>query len=344
MATGDRPRPNDLSLHDNLVARPLEHHLFQALRIVEAHHADAPRIGEARRPREERVRLGQEAELAFPPSTIAAYRPAEGGRPGKLVNRSFGFFGPNGPLPLHLTEYARNRQRNARDGTLVAFADMLTHRFLALFYRAWREGQPAASHDRAEDSLAEKVSALAGYRGAGFEGRDRVPANLRRHFAGHLALGPRPPEGLVAILSDHFGVPVTLQEFVGTWLELEPDDRWQLGRPAGLGRTTSVGDRVWSRSAKFRLRIGPLSRTQYESLLPGGAGIACLHDIVRSYVGDVLDYDVNLVLAGRDVPRAALDGETRLGQTSWSRGRDDGDGPPRPDAADLFIHPDRTAA
>ncbi len=344
MAPSNRPRPHDLTLHDRLVERPLEHHLFQALRIIEAHHSDAPRLGESRRPREDRVRLGQEAELAFPPSTIASYRPGAGERPGKLVNRFFGFFGPQGPLPLHMTEYARNRLRNNRDGTLVAFADMLTHRFLSLLYRAWREGQPAANYDREEDRLSDKVSALAGFYGKGFDDRDAMPENARRHFAGHLALGQRTPEGLVAILSDHFGVRVALEEYVGDWLELEPDDRWQLGRPAGLGRTTSIGGRVWSRTAKFRLRIGPLPRAQYERLLPGGPSIARLHAIVRTYVGDALDYDVNLVLAAADVPRAALDGDTRLGQTSWSRGRDDGDGPPRPDADDLFIQPDRRAA
>ena len=343
MATRDRPRPDDLTLHDGLVAEPQSHHLFQALRIIEAHHADAPRLGESLRPREDAVRLGQEAELAFPPSTISSYRPAEGGRPARLINRFFGLFGPHGPLPLHLTEFARDRQRNARDGTFVAFADMLTHRFLSLFYRAWRSAQPAASYDRGEGAVTDKVAALAGFHGTALKHRDAMPDVARLHFAAHLAHGARTPEGLRSILSAFFEAPVEMEDFIGSWLDLEPDDTWQLGRPAGLGQTTSIGSRVWSRAAKFRLRIGPLPMADYEKLLPGGPSLARLDAIVRTYAGDALDYDVNLVLAGRDVPRAALNGEVRLGQTSWVRSRDVEGGDP-PDAANLYLAPPGAAA
>ena len=344
MAPRDRPRPDNLTLYDGFVARPEAHHLYQALRILEAHFAEAPRFGEARRPREEPVRLGQEAELAFPPSTIASYKPARGEAPAQLVNRFFGFWGPHGPMPLHLTEYARNRQRNHRDPTLVAFADMLTHRFMTLLYRAWRDGQPAASHDRPDDKLSAKVSALAGFHGDFLRNRDAMPDTLRRHFAAHLGQGQRTAEGLVSIVAEFFKAPVTLEECVGSWLSLEPDDRWQLGSAAALGQTTSIGSNVWSRSAKFRLRIGPLRQADYERMLPGGASFERLRAIVRTYVGDALDYDVNLVLAGQDVPRTCLDGGTRLGQTSWSRLRDDGDAAPRPDADDLILSPGAMAA
>ena len=338
MATGKRPGPDHLSHLDRLARSPEEHHVFQALRVIEASFPEAPRLGESRRPREDRVRLGQEAELAFPPSTIAAFKPPAGERPGRLVNRFFGLFGPQGPLPLHLTEYVRDRQRNHRDSTFVAFADMLTHRMMSLLYRAWSTGQPAPSFDRDDDPMARKVAALAGYHGAHMQNRDAMPDLTKRHFAGHLAQGSRNAEGLVSILSAFFSVPVRLQQFVGSWLELEPDDRWQLGAMAGLGQSTSIGQRVWTRAAKFRLRIGPLSLRDYERLLPGGAPLGRLRAIVRNYAGDALDWDVNLVLAGDEVPRASLGGSTRLGHTSWIM-TPTGDDEPRPDAEDLFLYP-----
>ncbi|MCU9849885.1 type VI secretion system baseplate subunit TssG [Defluviimonas sp. WL0024] len=338
MATGERARSTDLSLFENLKARPEEHHLFQALRIVEAAFPDAPRLGESLRPREDPVRLGQEAELAFPTSSIARFEAPQPGKPGRLTNRFFGFFGPQGPLPLHLTEFARDRLRNHRDGTFVAFANMLTHRFMSLFYRAWASGQPAPSHDRGDDPVARKVSALAGYRGAALEGRDELPDDVRRYFVAHLASGPKTPEGLVAIITSYLGVPAAIQEFVGSWLDLEPDDTWQLGGPARLGRSTSIGSRVWSRSSKFRLLLGPMPLADYERLLPHGSSMKRLQAIVRTYVGDALEWDVNLVLRGEDVPRASLGGSTRLGHTSWVRMRADTD-QTRPDAADLYVYP-----
>jgi type VI secretion system protein ImpH len=337
MATGKGPRPDDLSLYGQLAASPEEHHVFQALRLLEAHFAEAPRLGESRRPREDRLRLGQEAELAFPPSTIAGFIPPEGDRPARLTNRFFGLFGPQGPLPLHLTEYARDRKRNHRDPTMVAFADMLTHRMLSLLYRAWTQGQPAVSFDRADDPMAKRIAAFTGYSGKGLPDRDAMPDLAKLHFSGHLSQGAKHPEGLVSILSAFLEVPVHLEEYVGSWLQLEPDDRWQLGSGA-LGRSTSLGDKVWSRTAKFRLRIGPLSLADYNRLLPGGRALSRLRSIVRSYVGDVLDWDVNLVLAGDEVPRASLGGSTRLGHTSWIRSRPDPD-KDQPDAGDLYLYP-----
>lgn len=339
MATGNRVGPDDLSHFDRLIKEPEKHHVFQALRVIEATFEDAPRLGESRRPREDKVRLGQEAELAFPPSTIAEFKLGVGDRPARLTNRFFGLFGPNGPLPLHMTQYARDRYRNHRDSTFVAFANMLTHRMMSLLYRAWTTGQPAPNFDRTDDPMARKVAALAGYHGHALRDRDAMPDLAKLHFAGHLAQAARNPEGLVSILSAFFRVPVKLQQFVGCWLELEPDDQWQLGHRAALGRSTSIGQRVWTRAAKFRLRIGPLSFVDYERLLPGGDSQQRLQSIVRNYVGDSLDWDVNLVLSGDEVPRASLGGTTRLGHTSWIRTRPDADDM-RPNAEDLFLYPE----
>ncbi|EBA14504.1 hypothetical protein RSK20926_01502 [Roseobacter sp. SK209-2-6] len=328
-----------MSLFDQLVDAPEKHHVFQALRILEAHFDEAPRLGESRRPREDALRLGQEAELAFPPSTIADFKPASAAGPARLTNRFFGLFGPQGPLPLHLTGYARDRQRNHRDSTMVGFADMLTHRMMSLLYRAWTQGAPAVSFDRDDDPIADRVAAIAGYHGVGLQDRDAMPDLAKLHYAGFMGQGTKTPEGLVSILSDFLKVPVQLEEFVGSWLQLEPDDRWQLGAGVGgLGQSTSIGEKVWSRSAKFRLKIGPLSLTDYERLLPGGTALERLRAIVRSYVGDFLDWDVNLVLAGDAVPRASLGGTTRLGHTSWVRSRPDPDAD-QPDAEDLFLYP-----
>ena len=139
-------------------------------------------------------------------------------------------------------------------------------------------------------------------------------------------------------MSVFFGIPVKLRQFVGCWLELEPDDCWQLGSPAGLGQATSVGQKVWSRAAKFRLQVGPLSLEDYKRMLPGGESLDRFTSIVRNYVGDTLDWDINLILAGDEVPRASLGGSTKLGHTSWIGTRKDMD-EVRADATDLYLYP-----
>ena len=334
MAAPNGKRPDHLTHFQRLIDDPQSHHIFLALRILEAENSDKPRLGQSRRPREDRVRLGQEARMAFPPTTIRAFTPP-GAKPGSLINRFFGFFGPHGPLPIHMTEHARERQINERDGTFVAFANMLTHRMMSLMYRAWVTGHPAVDFDRGLDTQFEgHIAALAGHHGTHLRNRDAMPDMAKRHYAGLIGAGTKNREGLIALLSGFFDAPVRMQEFIGCWLELEPDDRWELGKGGGLGQTTSIGTRVWSRSAKFRVIIGPVSLEEYERLLPGQASMDKLTAAVRNYAGDALDYDVNVVLKGDEVPAATLGGQTRLGQTSWV-----GTQAAQVDAADLYLEP-----
>jgi type VI secretion system protein ImpH len=217
----------------------------------------------------------------------------------------------------------------------VGFANMLTHRIMSLMYRAWVTGQPAVDFDRGADTQFERhIAALGGHYGAALRGRDAMPDMAKRHYAGLMAGGTKNAEGLVAILSGFFQAPVKIEQFVGSWLDLEPDDQWELGKGGGLGQTTSIGNRVWTRNAKFRLIIGPVSLQDYERLLPGNPSMDKLAAVVRNYVGDALEYDVNVVLKGDQVPAAQLGGDTRLGQTSWigTRASD-------ADADDLYLEP-----
>lgn len=336
MAPGHRPGADHLTHLSRLEETPEKHHIFHAFRVLESAYPDAPRIGESRRPRDDRVRFGQEAELSFPPSTVAGFKAPTGDKPGRLTNRFFGLFGPQGPLPLHLTEHARARLRHHRDPTFIEFANILTHRLMTLLYRAWRSGQPAPSFDRGDsDGIERKIAAIGGHHGTHLRGRDDFPDLAKRHFAGLLAQGPKNAEGLVSILQAFFGARVEVEQFVGCWLELEPDDRWQLGKaPAALGQTTSVGERVWTRGSKFRIRIGPLSLEDYERLLPGGGSLNRLRAIVRNYVGDALDWDVNLILRHEDKPAPVLGQTVRLGQTGWI-----GQDKTQQDADDLYLEP-----
>ena len=87
--------------------------------------------GEAERPAAEPVRLGQDPELAFAPAPLAWFGAEPGAAKPRLQVRLFGLFGPNGPLPLHVTEFARDRLHNAADRTLCRFLDVFHHRFVA---------------------------------------------------------------------------------------------------------------------------------------------------------------------------------------------------------------------
>jgi type VI secretion system protein ImpH len=324
-------------LFDLLRAAPYRFGFFQALRKLECAHANRPRLGTAPRPAEDVVRLGQKVSLTFAPSTLADFEPSETGPP-RLQVYFLGLFGPNGPLPLHLSDYARQRLANVHDPTLSRFADIFHHRILSLFYRAWAHARPTVNFDRPDsDRFATYVGATFGLGTPGVTNRDAVPDIGKLHYAGLFAAQTRHAEGLIALLTDFFRLPVALEEFVGHWLTLPAESHWRLGtsrNTGALGVSTIVGARVWDRQYKFRIIFGPLDRDDYERLLPGGEYLPRLLALVRNYVGDEYTWDVNLVLKKDEVPALELGGDGRLGWSTWALS-----GTPAEDADDLYLQP-----
>ncbi|GMV31534.1 MAG: hypothetical protein AMXMBFR59_36590 [Rhodanobacteraceae bacterium] len=327
------------ALWQTLEQAPHAYDLFALLRRVEALHPHFPRLGRAKRPSQEPLRIGQEPSSFFAPATIARLdtRPGRKGGP-KLVIHSFGLFGPNGPLPLVMTEYAHERAIHHGDRTLIEFADIFHHRLTLLFYRAWADAQSTVSLDRPQDEKFTRHAASTIAYGLGAtRDRDSVPDHARLNHAGHLVRQTRNAEGLARILANFFRVPAAIEEFVGRWLSLPRDQRSRLGANRGsrLGVDVVAGNAVWDRQHRFRVRLGPMPRAAYDDLLPPGTGHRQLLDWVRTYIGIELDWDVRLVLRRADVPQARLGGDTRLGWTTWlGRGR------PR-DREDLVLDPER---
>jgi type VI secretion system protein ImpH len=152
---------------------------------------------------------------------------------------------------------------------------------------------------------------------------------VKRSFAGRLAHDARNEEGLRALIAHFFSAPVAIESFVGSWLELDAQDRFAF-RPRGvrprarLGQSITVGERVWSREAKFTVRIGPLGLDAYRRLLPGGESLRRLRAIVLNYAGETLDWELNLVLRGEEVPETRLGVSGALGWTTWVGERAEG--------------------
>ncbi|WP_342113463.1 type VI secretion system baseplate subunit TssG [Pseudoduganella sp. OTU4001] len=317
-----RDQANHLTLFRELEEKPYQYDYFQALRRVECLFPQLPRIGQALRPADEPLRLAQEAAVTFAPSTLSAFGTPPGAMAPRLEVRFFGLLGPNGPLPLHLTEFVRGRAQHAADLAPSRFLDIFHHRFLAMFYRAWAQAQPTVSLDRPQqDRFAYYAGSLCGLGDASLRRRDPLPDFAKLYFGGLLARQVRHADGLAAILSGFFRVPVALEQNVGHWMALPEDGRTRLGHAAaGLGCGAIVGRRVWDRQYKFRLHIGPLDRQQYEDFLPGGKALPKLAAWVRQYLCFEFEWDVRLALRRDAVPQAQLGQYGRLGWSAWLGG------------------------
>ncbi|MBE0616353.1 MAG: type VI secretion system baseplate subunit TssG, partial [Proteobacteria bacterium] len=144
-------------------------------------------------------------------------------------------------------------------------------------------------------------------------------------------------EGLREVLEGYFGMPASIEEFVGQWIELPDSSQCRLGESpetGSLGATAIAGARVWDCQQKFRIVFGPLRLADYRRLLPGSDSLKRLTALVRSYIGDELAWDVKVVLQKEEVPELTLGQAGQLGWTTWCANE-----PLKEDPAELHLDP-----
>ncbi len=326
------------SLIDQMGRNPYQFDFFHAVRLWQSRFPERPRLGCSLSPSQDPVRFAQSPSLAFPASTLAHLQTGTPGGVPRLFVNFFGLMGPNGPLPIHLTEYARDRERHHADGTIAAFINVFNHRLLCFFFRAWAASQKAVDLDRPqEQNYPAYLGSLFGLGFESLQNRDPVPDWSKLYFAGRLACQTRNAEGLQAILQEYFNIQTEVHTFHGRWMDLPADSLCKLGQTpetGSLGLTTIVGSRIWDCQLSFRLKLGPMSLADYERLLPSGAAFQRLKFWVLNYCGEHFFWDVQLVLRAADVPEVVLGQSGRLGWTTWLKTK-----PLAHDAADLTLNP-----
>ncbi|HWK66940.1 MAG TPA: type VI secretion system baseplate subunit TssG [Rhizobiaceae bacterium] len=301
-------------------------------------------FGHAGRPDREPARLGQHVRLGFAVQDVAELLEATEHRPARVTVSNIGLLGPEGPMPLHLTRWVLDRlsqrwfagadARQTSDTTFIDFVNVLQHRMIALFYRAWADANPAVQVERAEGGRVRAMLqamggiGLPGTRNAGKPELDLVKLDQ----AGALASQVDGPERLTQFLARALQVPVHLKELVGAWLPIPVALQSRLGHVhASLGKGATVGPRIFSRQHRIELRIGPLAFDDYTAFLKGGQRLETFKRAVRDVLGEQFDVDLRVVLAAAEVAPARL-GASQLARTGWLAPADD-----RGDAEDMLM-------
>ncbi|WP_051949421.1 type VI secretion system baseplate subunit TssG [Methylosinus sp. PW1] len=350
--------------HDFLdMMRRVERSLGQRLEGDSVFAQPRPRIGDSATRRDEIVRLGseqfarevavsfgQEPWMAFPGSTLREIAPrwnrplppadviARAQTPADrvhIVSAFLGLLGPQGPLPYHLTEEAF-AYAQAEDLSFIHFLDLFNNRFIQLFFRAWADARPIVQADRPEyDRFGAYVTSMVG---VGSQAFDTTPAKhdgARREsfipqgvglYAGLLGPQVKSASRLRQAIRGMLRVETEIDEFIGSWLEFDARERSHLGgRNSTLGVDFLVGAASFSVQDKIRVRLYVADMAQYRKFLPVGDDCDRLVDILFFYVGDEIDWDVELAVPARCVEPIRLTSDSaagpagggRLGWTSW---------------------------
>ena len=303
---------------DQLKADPYRFDLLALMREFERSEPDKPRIGKAQVTSQEIVRLGQDPFLDFPASNLDGYE-EEPGKTPNIRSRFLGFFGPQGALPLATTLEAYHWMRR-RDDAFVRFVDIFTIRFIQLFFRAWADARPISQFDRPEDDrFFAYVGSMIGIGTAPYRDRDRVPDIAKLPFAGLLGARVKSASRLEAALRGVLGVDVRIREREGMWLDFEDSDLTRIGTSgATLGQDTYLGARVYSINDKAVIELRARTAEEYDALLPGGTMFARLADMVAFYLGDTVDFDVEVALPRRFQRPAQMGVSGQLGWNAWA--------------------------
>jgi type VI secretion system protein ImpH len=280
-----------MSFLTELKSEPWRFDFFATMRRLERTHKDRPRIGESASIRDEYLALGQDPYLDFPASNLARVEQKTDGRLNVLV-KFLGLLGPQGALPLTTTEEAHNWTL-MRDDAFPRFLDLLNNRFLQLFFRFWADARPICQHDRPNaDRFVSYVGAMIGIGSPIYLGLDSVPDSAKLEFAGLMGPQAKSASRLRNLIRGLFRVDVDIHEFVG-------------------------GASVFSIQDKIRIRIYVKNMTEYMQFLPTGGRCEPLVDIMFFYIGEQIDWEVELAIPVSAVEPARLSKFGQLGWTSW---------------------------
>jgi len=327
------------SVIERLFEQPYRFQFFQAVRMLELwlKKHGLPREGAVA----SFLRFQNSLSLNFPASQLEAMDTepralardsaalGEALRRGELkyirITPAFmGFLGTAGALPAHYTERIAAHALYERDDGPRAFLDTFSNRTLALFYEAWRKYRLELQYEiDGKDRFLPLLLSMAGLDNHALrhrlsDGGEGVLDESVGYFAAAMRHRPASAAMIGKVLSDYFGEPINVTQFIGAWYDVPPTQQTTLGGTnAQLGMSALVGGRVWQRDLRMRLTVGPLDRAGFDAFLPGGLAARALAKMLTMFTGLTLEYEVHIVLRAPDVDGVTLSEERHGGRLGW---------------------------
>ncbi|NDJ56686.1 type VI secretion system baseplate subunit TssG [Enterobacteriaceae bacterium 4M9] len=289
---------------------------FELLRRIERASPQEPRLGTPGDRSHRRIRIYQPADLAFAPREVADVRQPLGEQtppaPITIYCRHFGLFAPYGPLPVYVTEHARNELLAHRSRAFQDFAAILSQRMAVLHYRAWSQLHVAVGHDReTSNAFMTHVRELAGL--AGQQHINVHVQRVRAAFAGAYLPGRGSLAQLQEILAHYFSVPVKVAAHQGRWIE---DTHHRQNQRLGQLGETRLGRRFFDVQHSLTVHIGPVSGDDYLLFERGSERLKTLVCLCHDFVRHRMVLDINIIIQTSPEMACGLR-RGRLGRHSW---------------------------
>ena len=194
---------------------------------------------------------------------------------------------------------------------------------VGLFFEAWGKYRLESRVDtHGLDPLRAMLMQLGGFKVDDSSKQDGGESDVLAYFAATFRTRPMSAFAIAGALSEHFGVPIELEQFVGCWDYLDQNQRTMLGKAEPtLGNGATLGKRVWRHDRRIRLHVGPLGKQELERFLPNGEAAAAMVQMLKHLCVAHLEFEVRLILKPEAIEPVVLRATTstakRLGWDSF---------------------------
>ena len=295
---------------------------FQAMRLLRFFARQSSGASKSPADRSQKIRIRPSLSLAFPASDVERIEEL-GDRDDAqfLITVNFmGLYGCASPLPTFYTEDLIDEE--VEDESVSRdFIDILNQRIFTLLFECWGKYQQYLQVVEQENSAyINRLFCLLGLGEKTTRKEITEPGRLLRYI-GLFTQFPHSALGLETLLRDAFGATsVKVIPCVERIAKIPSSQTLRLGVSAcRLGDDTYLGDELPDRMGKFRIRLGPLTAADFKRFSPGTEEFKRLVFLTDLYFVEPLEYDVELILAGREAKTVCLGDPERasLGVDTW---------------------------
>lgn len=330
MATEERRAS---TLIDRVLNRSDQFDFFQVVRLLELITA-LPPDGDASPTtpvirRSDAIQFGSDSSLRFAGHAISSVKWDQRQQRFQVLSTPLALIGASGVLPDYFTQEVANRNRH-NDDALQSLLDLFHQRIQEVLFGALGKYQIAygfetqAVYPNADkDAFLQCLQRLMGLAHTPHQWSDLKLENLVFHASLFLH-GARPTTGLEALIEEYFAAPASVHQFQGQWLQLRAADQSRISvRPnrsrfARLGVDFTLGTRVWDLRSCCRIVLGPLTRHQFQEVMPGQPGHRQLAELTRQYTGIELEFLLQPEIAETETAPWHLDNNGTWGRLGWS--------------------------
>jgi len=305
-------RQQKIDINSPLFKESSKFSFIQAVRLIELYYSDKESA------LEKNIRARPRLSLDFPNSDIVSIDKEQDFI--KLTVTFMGLYGESSPLPTFYTEMLLQEERNDKN-VMREFIDIFNIPIYRTYFKVWLKNQLGIRANEFNDTkILDFLHVFSGMPQAHLREKYKEQYPLLK-YAGLNMQYPRSAEALRTLISnitDNNNIQII--QCIKRMVPIPELQRCSLGSSNSiLDETLHLGDKIKDRMGKFRIFIFKLDMRKFNALLPGTNSFGTLVKVVKLYIGESLNWDIQLTLREDVSTGITLGGgdDSKLGLNTW---------------------------